>query len=170
MARIKRSGGPFAALNTKLPGPVKWSCFHLCGIPDSDHRWPPGPCIPLNTPPDCFVLASPDRSARVGWRVEPAESAIEFKALCQDAMAKHAVPPNQLMRHADRGGALKAKATALMLADLGVVKSLGQAAYFECQPFLRGPVQDAEISAGIPQTLPNHRRGPHILPTARSLG
>jgi len=27
--------------------------------------------------------------------------------------------------------AMKAKATALMLADLGVVKSLGQAAYFE---------------------------------------
>ena len=89
------------------------------------HRSPPapGPCIPQNSPPDCFVRASPDRSARVGWRVEHAESAIQFKALFQDAMAKHAVPPDQLTLHADRGAPMKAKATALMLADLGVVKS-----------------------------------------------
>ena len=46
----------------------------------------PGPCIPQNTPPEGFVLASPDRSARVGWRIEPAESAIEFKA-------PHRAPP-----------------------------------------------------------------------------
>ena len=38
-------------------------------------------------------------------------------------MAKHAVPPDQLTLHADRGAPMKAKATALMLADLGVVKS-----------------------------------------------
>ena len=43
-------------------------------------------------------------------------------------MVKHAVPPNQLTLHADRGGPMKAKVTALMLADLGVVKSLGQPA------------------------------------------
>ena len=41
----------------------------------------------------------------------------------QDAMAKHAVPPDQLTLHADCGAPMKAKATALMLADLGVVKS-----------------------------------------------
>jgi len=33
------------------------------------------------------------------------------------------VPPGQLTLHADRGGPMKAKATALMLADLGVTKS-----------------------------------------------
>ena len=38
-------------------------------------------------------------------------------------MAGHAVPPDQLTLHADRGGPVKAKATALMLADLGVVRS-----------------------------------------------
>ena len=51
--------------------------------------------------------------------------------LIQGAMAKHTVPPDQLTLHADRGGPMKAKATALMLADLGVVKSLGQAAHLE---------------------------------------
>ncbi len=43
-------------------------------------------------------------------------------------MAKHAVPPGQLTLHADRGGPRPAKATALMPADPGVVRSLGQAA------------------------------------------
>ena len=38
-------------------------------------------------------------------------------------MARHAVPPDQLTLHADRGSPMKAKATALMLADLGVVES-----------------------------------------------
>lgn len=36
-------------------------------------------------------------------------------------MAKYAVPSDQLALHADRGGPMKA--TALMLADLGVIKS-----------------------------------------------
>jgi transposase InsO family protein len=44
-----------------------------------------------------------------------------FKALFDDTLAKHAVPPGQLTLHADRGGPMKA--TALMLADLGVTRS-----------------------------------------------
>ena len=84
---------------TKLMGPVKWSYFYLYVILDIFSR------------------------RVVGWRIEHAESAIQFKALFQDAMAKHAVPPDQLTLHADRGSPMKAKATALMLADLGVIKS-----------------------------------------------
>jgi transposase InsO family protein len=84
---------------TKLMGPVKWSYFYLYVILDIFSR------------------------RVVGWRIEHAESATQFKALFKDAMAKHAVPPDQLTLHADRGGPMKAKATALMLADLGVVKS-----------------------------------------------
>ena len=59
----------------------------------------------------------------VGWCVADAESAALFKVLFDDTFAKHAVPPGQLTLHADRGGPMKAKATALMLADLGVIKS-----------------------------------------------
>jgi transposase InsO family protein len=43
--------------------------------------------------------------------------------LFDDAIARQAVPPGQLTLHADRGGAMKAKATALLLATLGVTKS-----------------------------------------------
>jgi putative transposase len=82
---------------TKLMGPAKWTYFYLYVILDIFSR------------------------RVVGWCVADAESAILFKALFDDTLAKHAVPPGQLTLHADRGGPMKAKATALMLA--GVTKS-----------------------------------------------
>jgi len=84
---------------TKLRGPVKWSYFYLYVILDIFSR------------------------RVVGWRVEHAESASQFKELFIDAMEKHEVPRDQLTLHADRGGPMKAKTTALMLVDLGVLKS-----------------------------------------------
>jgi len=84
---------------TKLMGPAKWSYFYLYVILDIFSR------------------------RVVGWRVERAESAAQFKELFIDAMEKHAVPRDQLTLHADRGGPMKAKTTALMLVDLGVLKS-----------------------------------------------
>jgi putative transposase len=84
---------------TKLMGPVKWSYFYLYVILDIFSR------------------------RVVGWRVEHAESATLFKELFSDAMGKHAVPRDQLTLHADRGGPMKAKTTAVMLVDLGVLKS-----------------------------------------------
>src|SRR5688572_32963936 len=84
---------------TKLAGPAKWTYFYLYVILDIFSR------------------------LVVGWCLADAESATLFKALFDDTLAKHAVPPGQLTLHADRGGPMKAKATALMLADLGVTKS-----------------------------------------------
>jgi putative transposase len=84
---------------TKLRGPAKWSYFYLYVIIDIFSR------------------------RVVGWCVADAESAALFKPLFDDAIAKHAVPPGQLTLHADRGGPMKAKATAFLLADLGVTKS-----------------------------------------------
>jgi transposase InsO family protein len=84
---------------TKLMGPEKWSYFYLYVILDIFSR------------------------RVVGWRIEHAESAALFKALFIDAVEKHAVPRDQLTLHADRGGPMKARTTALMLVDLGVLKS-----------------------------------------------
>src|SRR4051812_33734308 len=80
---------------TKLMGPAKWTYFYLYVILDIFSR------------------------RVVGWCVADAESATLFKALFDDTLEKHAVPPGQLTLHA--GGPMKAKATALMLA--GVTKS-----------------------------------------------
>ena len=80
-------------------GPTKWSYFYLYVILDIFSR------------------------RVVGWCVADAESATLFKPLFDDAIARHNVPRGQLTLHADRGGPMKAKATALLLADLGVTRS-----------------------------------------------
>jgi transposase InsO family protein len=59
----------------------------------------------------------------VGWCVADRESATLFNALFDDATTKNPAPKGQLTLHADRGGPMRAKATALLLADLGVTKS-----------------------------------------------
>jgi putative transposase len=84
---------------TKLMGPAKWSYFYLYVILDIFSR------------------------RVVGWCVADAENTVLFKALFDETFAKHGVPPGQLTLHADRGGPMKAKATAFLLADLGVTKS-----------------------------------------------
>jgi putative transposase len=84
---------------TKLKGPVKWTYFYLYVIIDIFSR------------------------RVVGWCVADAESAVMFKELFEDTIIKHNVPPSQLTLHADRGASMKAKATAQLLADLGVTKS-----------------------------------------------
>lgn len=84
---------------SKLMGPAKWTYFYLYVIIDIFSR-----CV-------------------VGWCVADTESASLFKPLFEDAMAKHLVSPGQLTLHADRGASMKAKATALLLADLGVTRS-----------------------------------------------
>jgi putative transposase len=84
---------------TKLMGPAKWTYFYLYVIIDIFSR------------------------RIVGWCVADRESATLFAALFEDATAKHPAPTGQLTLHADRGGPMRAKATALLLADLGVTKS-----------------------------------------------
>ncbi len=84
---------------TKLMGPAKWTYFYLYVILDIFSR------------------------RVVGWCVADTESAALFKPLFLDAIDKHGVCAGQLTLHADRGPSMKAKATALLLADLGITKS-----------------------------------------------
>lgn len=84
---------------TKMMGPAKWTYFYLYVIIDIFSR------------------------RVVGWRLADTESAALFKPLFHDAVDKNGVVPGQLTLHADRGPSMKAKATAFLLADLGVTKS-----------------------------------------------
>jgi transposase InsO family protein len=117
---------------TKLMGPTKWSYFYLYVILDIFSR------------------------RVVGWCVADAESAVLFRPLLDDAIAKHQVPPGQLTLHADRGGPMKAKATALLLADLGVTRSHNRPHTSNDNPFSESQFQNAEVSAALPQTLRLH--------------
>jgi len=84
---------------SKLMGPSKWTYFCLYVIIDIFSR------------------------RVVGWCVADTESAALFKPLFESAVDHHAVSPGRLTLHADRGPSMKAKATALLLAGLGVTKS-----------------------------------------------
>jgi putative transposase len=84
---------------TKLKGPAKWTYFYLYVIIDIFSR------------------------RVVGWCVADTESAVMFKKLFEDTIIKHQVEPGQLTLHADCGASMKAKATAQLLANLGVTKS-----------------------------------------------
>jgi putative transposase len=112
---------------TKLMGPVKWSYFYL------------------------YVILDIGRRRVVGWRIEHAKSAVQFKALCQDATAKHAVPPDQLTLHADHGAAMKAKATALMLADLGVIRSHSRPHTSNDNPFSKANFKTLKYQPEFPK-------------------
>jgi putative transposase len=112
---------------TKLMGPTKWSYFYLYVILDIFSR------------------------RVVGWCVADAESAALFRPLFDDAIAKHQVPPGQLTLHADRGGPMKAKATALLLADLGVTRSHNRPHTSNDNPFSESHFKTLKYQPRFPQ-------------------
>ena len=59
----------------------------------------------------------------VGWMVAHRESAALAKRLIFDTCRKQGIMPNQLTIHADRGASMRSKSVALLLSDLGVIKS-----------------------------------------------
>ena len=84
---------------TKLKGPRKWNYFHLYVIIDIFSR------------------------KVVGWMVAERESAELAKRLIEATIEKEGIEPCQLTIHADRGSSMKSKEVALLLADLGVIKT-----------------------------------------------
>ncbi len=84
---------------TKLLGPTKWTYFYLYVILDIFSR------------------------DVVGWMLAPRESAALAERLIAETCTKHDIQPGQLTIHADRGGPMRSKPVALLLADLGVTKT-----------------------------------------------
>lgn len=84
---------------TKLLGPAKWTYFSLYVILDIFSRYV------------------------VGWMLAPRENAALAERLIAETCAKHDIHPGQLTIHADRGGPMRSKPVALLLADLGVTKT-----------------------------------------------
>ena len=112
---------------TKLMGPTKWSYFYLYVIIDIFSR------------------------RVVGWCVADRESATLFAALFEDAITKNPAPKGQLTLHADRGGPMRAKATALLLADLGVTKSHSRPHTSNDNPFSESHFKTMKYQPQFPQ-------------------
>jgi putative transposase len=84
---------------SKLKGPAKWTWFYLYVILDVFSRYV------------------------VGWTVQYRENAELAKALIEQATEQQRITPRILTLHADRGGPMRSKPVAFLLADLGVTKT-----------------------------------------------
>lgn len=84
---------------TKLRGPAKWNHFYLYVILDIFSRHV------------------------VGWMVAHRESGTLAKRLIAESCRRQGIVPDHLTLHADRGASMRSKTVALLLSDLGVVKS-----------------------------------------------
>ncbi len=96
---------------TKLLGPAKWTYFYLYVILDIFSRYV------------------------VGWMIAPHESAALAERLIALTCAKQGIVPGQLTLHADRGASMRSKPVALLLADLGVVKTHSRPQVSNDNPF-----------------------------------
>jgi putative transposase len=96
---------------TKLRGPAKWTYFYLYVLLDIFSRYV------------------------VGWMVARCESAALASKLFGESLNRHGIQPGQPTVHSDRGGPMRAKCFALLLADLGVVQSFGRPHVSDDNPF-----------------------------------
>jgi putative transposase len=87
---------------TKLLGPVKWTSFYLYVLLDIFSRYVPG------------------------WLLATQESAALAKQLIAETCRRQGIDPGQLTTHSDRGPSMTSTPVALLLADLGVTKSLSR--------------------------------------------
>jgi putative transposase len=83
----------------KRRGPMKWTFYSLYVILDVSSRYVSG------------------------WMIAYRESADLAKQLIQDSCEKQNITPGQLTIHADRGSSMTSQSVALLLADLGIVKT-----------------------------------------------
>ena len=111
---------------TKLRGPVKWTYFYLYVILDIFSRYV------------------------VGWMVATRETAALAKQLIEETCTKQGIGPGELVLHADRGSPMKAKTTALLLADLGVGKSHSRPHVSNDNPFSESQFKTLKYNPQFP--------------------
>lgn len=87
---------------TKLKGPQKWNHYYLYVIIDIFSRYV------------------------VGWMIAPRETGALAKSLIKETCARQRIQEDHLVIHSDRGPSMTSKTVALLLADLGVTKSLNR--------------------------------------------
>lgn len=112
---------------TKLHGPEKWQYFYLYVILDIFSR-----CV-------------------VGWLVANRESGALAKTLIEDTVEKQNVTPGQLIIHSDRGGPMKSKPVAFLMADLGVTKSHSRPHVSDDNPFSEAQFKTLKYCPQFPE-------------------
>jgi putative transposase len=111
---------------TKLLGPAKWTYSYLYVILDVFSRY------------------------AVGWSVQQRESAGVAEALIAQAACQQQIEPGTLTVHADRGSSMTSKPVALLLADLGVVKTHSRPYTSTDNPYSEAHFRTLKYRPGFP--------------------
>ena len=112
---------------TKLLGPAKWTYCYLYVILDIFSRYV------------------------VGWMVAYRQSAALAQRLIEETCARQGILPGRLTVHADRGSSMIAKPVALLLADLGVVKTHSRPHVSNDNPFSEAQFKTLKYRPDFPE-------------------
>ena len=111
---------------TKLKGPAKWTCFYGYVILDVFSRY------------------------AVGWTVQQREAASVAEALIAQAAEQQQIRRGRLTVHADRGSSMTSKPVALLLADLGVLKTHSRPYTSTDNPYSEAQFKTLKYRPGFP--------------------
>jgi putative transposase len=111
---------------TKLRGPVKWTFYSLYVILDVFSRYV------------------------TGWMIAYRESADLAKQLIEESCERQKIMPGQLTVHADRGSSMTSKPVALLLADLGIVKTHSRPHVSDDNPYSEAHFKTLKYRPGFP--------------------
>ena len=122
---------------TKLLGPTKWTYFYL------------------------YVLLDVFSRYVVGWMLAHREAATLAEQLIAESCERQSIAPGQLTVHADRGAAMISKPVALLLSDLGVIKSHSRPHVSNDNPFSESQFKTMKYRPDFPERFGSieHGRG-----------
>jgi putative transposase len=112
---------------TKLKGPVKWTYYYLYVIMDIFSRY------------------------AVGWMIARRESAELAKVLIAETCWRQEIPKDQLIIHSDRGPSMTSNTVAMLLAELGVTKSLNRPHVSDDNPYSESHFKTLKSRPSFPE-------------------
>ena len=94
-----------------------------------------------------------------GWMVATRESAELAKQLLLESCLKQGIALGQLIIHSDRGSSMTSKPVALLLADLGVTRSLSQPHVSNDNPFSESHFKTLKYCPAFPDRFGSLEHG-----------
>jgi len=120
---------------TRLLGPTKWTYFYL------------------------YVLLDVFSRYVVGWMLAHREIATLAEQLIAESCERQSIVPGQLTVHADRGAAMTSKPVALLLSDLGVIKSHSRPHVSNDNPFSESQFKTMKYRPDFPERFGSIEHG-----------
>jgi putative transposase len=120
---------------TKLLGPTRWTYYYL------------------------YVLLDVFSRYVVGWLLADQEAAVLAGQLIAESCERQGIRPGQLTIHADNGAPMKAKTTALLLADMGVNRTHSRPHVSNDNPFSESQFKTIKYRPDFPERFGSLEHG-----------